>query len=639
MAQLITTYRSPRLTLKGKSLLHMVKAIGKPGSNITPDIVCQLIDNCDLPEPDKLDRTFELATETSLGLMQRIHTHFNLPYMDWSLTKAVQSGHVDIALHLASQQTDEAVATKAALKLIAWHPITMDNLTLILDTLPFVKSNPEICAWAVCNPSFEVFKHIISLFTNEQLEGTDHLQDIFYQALIENNSRYLEYIQQRFANTEVEVPELDAQSLMNHINNNHYLFIEKHLDSPSFTDLPTVNQLRTLHAMIDYAYQMVTTRIIKLCKDRINKLDGTYVRQQDDHDQEMDIDQPKASLKLESTLHMVMRDEKLGKMIMSQIGSIHNKHGIDRKQVITGKQLLYNHNLREYIKYGATEWFLQSYNDNGNKLRLNKTLLLEAFARCDTRAMNVLLANPLMCLNGSFDKHFVTNVSSCSHPHWESVLERYVLTLDSLQPAGITISGNVLAHVRHPSFLRKLIEMDIQLSLVDDDGDRNKSRWGDKTLKSSFTEIMVDASLKQSWAVEMLQLMLKNKLLTTRTGKVLLLKAIELNITPVVEILVSQSPGDGDDGNEGDNGDSEDAADQHSRYYIKSLIKLCCQHGNVESLNLVMAHVPSPHLDEAMRSLTYHCSEAVSKDISTFCFVHKSCWATHSNLGGILRMH
>ncbi|GAM26214.1 hypothetical protein SAMD00019534_093890 [Acytostelium subglobosum LB1] len=638
MAQLITTYRSPRLTFKGQSLFHMVKAIGQPGSNITPEIVCQFIDNCDIPSPDQLKETFELAADCSLALLQRIHTHFNLPYTDKYLSRAVHRGLPDIVIYLASQQTDEDFISEAVFKLIAWHPITKDDLTLILDTLPFVKSNPEICAWAVCNPSFEVFKHVLSLFTNEQLEGTDHLKDLFTQALLENNSRYLDFIQQRFVNTKLEVPELDAQTLMDEASKNRYLLIERHLDSQSFTKLPAVQQHRTLHSLLYHSYRFGTTRIIKLCKDRIHTLEGVNVEQVD---QEMDIDQSKfdllpvaASPKLESTLHMVMSDEKLGKMIMTQIGSIHNKLGIDHKQVITGKQLLYNHNLRDYIKYGATEWFLQSYDDNGAKLRYNETLLLEAFARCDMRALNVLLTDPHMSLNGRFDKHFVTNVSSCSHPQWESVLEKYFqhLCLEVLEPADIVITGKVLAHVRHPSFLRKLIEMDVQLKPIDDDGERNKWRW-QKPLKSSFTAILVDAWLTKQYAAEMLQLLFEHKLLTTRTCRALLLQAIERKLTPLIELLVSQTFGDGggdadvdrDGGSDADvDGDGGGDADvdgdgggeldaDELRHYIGSLIESCCKFGSVESLDIVIAHVPSTQLEATLSSLSRHCKEAVTR--------------------------
>ncbi|GAM19496.1 hypothetical protein SAMD00019534_026710 [Acytostelium subglobosum LB1] len=617
MARFITSGRTARRPkFFGSSVLNMVKAVGKPGSNITAEIVCQFIVNCDHNRPKFGHRAMRCAAGYSAQVMQLLNKHLGVRYdaefIIQSMRNQCRETMALLFQHIVDPgDFDNLVDIKnGAHHLI--HKGSLDDIILMLDNLDLVRRDPKICEWAAINPNPMVFEHIVNMFKLEKLDKSI-VKAVFDRALTHDSPQAIKILQQRFISSgkPVPAPKPILQTLHEMAENNAYHSLEFYFNSDTFAinSLPR-DQLRTFHSIRDVAYHIGATHVIKLCTDHINSI-NQQSRQQDTilkSDTRLATCHPG----METAFRSVIGDNKLGKKIMDQIGIVHRSLGIDPEYIIKGAKLLDNHCLEDYLKFDATEWFLKSYTDSSfaNIVHNNTSLLEEAFTKCNARAVDVLLANPNMTLDGhSASLSFVWNVSECTHPDWERLLDQYLKI--TCQAACPEPDKDVLAIIRHPSFLRRLIQSGATLTQIYD--------------QNNSVERMSKGWLTKPWAVEMLQELLKHDLLRPDCQAALLLKAIELNLILIVKHFI-------------DTGLVTELLSLDDINSItlesQSLIEHCCQHGQVACMDLMLPLVtlpgamgPAIDLGDCFKCATKYGHLEIVKKIHSMI---KSSGATHA---------
>ncbi|GAM20960.1 hypothetical protein SAMD00019534_041350 [Acytostelium subglobosum LB1] len=510
MARLISSPRSPPLEFHDGTLLNMVTVMSQPGSNITSDIVCMFIDNCEIDVGRYINFVMEVAAGCSAAVMTRIHTKYDQPYETSECLAKALTSRCRETLELMQDCFDMEIEGVSADDIVhdpfkVHHKFiskaSIDEIRLMFKHSVKVKSDPKICEWAARNHSSEVFDYIISLFRLGQLVGI--LPEIVHYALVKDNPQHIHSLQRHFG--DVAIDEITSSTVEHMANKNAHHSLSYYLNTTSFNKQSTTHRLRTINNILNTAYQIGATRLIKLC---INHIDSLNQLMNNDHlaphtqQQSMNVSTCPG---LDQAFHLVFCDGKLATMIMRQIGLIHSSLGIDLDRVIKGSTLLDN-NLLQFIKFGATEYFIKSYSTINNQYQYphNTTLLSEAFAKCDSLALEVLLANPNMMMTydhyGHLDDDTLWNISSCSHPHWEWILDQYFKMFTSATPVFINEILFLLA--RHPSFHRKLIQMGVKLESINEDND--------------YYFVLRKGWLTKPWALEMVQFLRQQSLMPHR---------------------------------------------------------------------------------------------------------------------------
>ncbi|GAM19304.1 hypothetical protein SAMD00019534_024790 [Acytostelium subglobosum LB1] len=461
---------SPRTTKKlhfgDFSVLNMIKAVGIPGSNITQDIICQFIVNCNIKTNRHIGESMVLASRFSTEVMQLLNTHLKINYSE-CIMKVIKSRSLETIAFIFehTKQKDlkscKGGITRTTFKFVS--KASLSEVTFLLGHVGFLTNGDvELCEWAALNPHVDVFEHVINQYTLEHLTNKV-IDKIIDQALLSDRVDNVRMLQQRFELDPAKPlvkPTLDMLDSM--VKANCYLTLDHYFNSTTFTRIPRTHQLRILHIIHDKSYQNATHRVIKVCIDHIKSLtheqsQSQPVESKATHVVEGQVQQAHqaTSSLMETAFHSVFNDTKLGMMVMEQIGRVHKSLGIDDKHLIKGSQLIDNHCLFDYIKYSATEWFLKFYStpnmDTSISTNYNSRLLLEALVRCDTRAVDVLLANPKMrLLCDQFTQYYVWNIE-CTHPHWERMFDQFVEIISQTSPT-IELEEEEMSKVRHHYF-------------------------------------------------------------------------------------------------------------------------------------------------------------------------------------------
>ncbi|GAM19298.1 hypothetical protein SAMD00019534_024730 [Acytostelium subglobosum LB1] len=508
------------------SLYNMVRAVVHPGSNITADIVCQFIVNCDLQTPSFLQKSMKDACGYSAALMQLLKSHFNIDYIYGNCLATALENRCHETMSLIFNHTDpnKDYYNNRDVKAKAFDIVskaTLPEVTFILDHMDNIRHNAEVCEWAACSPHMDVFEHVINLFTREQLCGA--LDRITERALSSNRVDNVRMLQRFFERCELATARPLERPLMlgtlhSMAKQNCYLTLEHYFNSTAYTNQPIQHRLRTLHSILNVAYQHSTHRVIKLCTDHIQSLTLNQSQQilveSTLHGQGHVVHQATSSM--ETAFHSVFKETKLGMMVMEQIGQVHKSLGINGKHLIKGSQLIDRHCLMDYIKYGATEWFLKSYSPSN--VVHNSPLLDEALTRCDTRAVDVLMANPKCQLIRELSC-FINDLS-CSHSDFDRIFDQYVM-INAQTSSALIYDQLVTSRINHPTLLRKLIQSGINLPTI-----------GLNNIDNAVNPN--DGWITKPWAVEMLELMTQHKLLERLAHVELIGKSIELNLTHIV---------------------------------------------------------------------------------------------------------
>ncbi|GAM22522.1 hypothetical protein SAMD00019534_056970 [Acytostelium subglobosum LB1] len=556
MARFICSPRTPPFLFSGESLLSMIKAVGKPNSNITSDIVHQFMVNCSISGegigiPELHDaRCLRTALKRGCG-QQTLELLF----------KRVDKEHLD----------DDFVSA-AAMAFIMKQPL--EDVIFVLEHLESFRNDPNICAWATSNPHLDVFDHVIGLFPKDKKmrdtededededddddddeEGSDmsaseeeHEEDeeeedeltvedcidrIIDDALLNDKPGVVDNILGMFPEYNIKVMlEQSLFQLHQLVKDNAFHSLEALFNSYS-DDLSNTEMLRILYSILVCSYEHGIPRVITLCQDQI-KMILSHSNDQMKLDNKRTVVKTKKrrpnakKAKLGTVIHLVLSDKKLSTRIMESIGLIHrSSFGMKEDQLIKGAKLLDNHSLGDYIRYGATEWFIKSYNDNINILNqhVNTSLLETALASCNKQVVKLLLDNPLMTLyikdSDPISVYFVSRISSCTHPDWEWVFDQYLrLTLLPDKPT-LKINADVLVQVRHPAFVHKLVPL-----------------FNFERLHQDHLFLVEQFWFNKPCALEMLEVLTQHELITIELEISLFFKAIELDMIPIVRYFV-----------------------------------------------------------------------------------------------------
>ncbi|GAM26065.1 hypothetical protein SAMD00019534_092400 [Acytostelium subglobosum LB1] len=205
MAMLITRPRTPALVFYLETLKNMVVAVEKPGSNITVDIVCNFIDNCNFEsinhqsyEKWQLEEIMLIASNFSLAVMKHLHTRFKVPY---HMVKVLQSRCRE-AMEFMKKSFDE-VETDDGFYFIS--KASIDEIKMMLEHSVKFRKDPQICKWAASNQSSEVFEYVIGLFTPDQIMDngyTTTLEKLVRRALRNDRPQYFQILQRQLGLTD-----------------------------------------------------------------------------------------------------------------------------------------------------------------------------------------------------------------------------------------------------------------------------------------------------------------------------------------------------------------------------------------------------------------------------------------------------
>ncbi|GAM19406.1 hypothetical protein SAMD00019534_025810 [Acytostelium subglobosum LB1] len=513
MATLIfSRQRTNKLRFGSKTLGNIVSAGALPGSNITVKLILDTIDTR-LYVEDNLRHVMESASCYSAALMQRLHSIHSVDYHNSDcLAKALENRcHEAMSLIFKRQCIGEKIfydhreARTQAFCIVSKAPLS--EVTFILEHMSNIRRNVEVCAWAASNPHPDVLEHVIGLFTGEQLSDGELVARILNEALTSNSIENVRILQRHFEQPQLHQTEPLVKPKLSVLHSmarqNCYLTLEHYLSSTTFTSQPSLHQLRTLHSILNVGYEHSTHRVIKLCSDLIQSL--TLNQSLTESTMNVPCNVHHATSLMETAFHSVFNDPKLGNMVMEQIGRVHKSLGIDSEYLIKGAQLIDKHCLMDYLKYGATEWFLKSFSPSN--VVYDSPLLDEALVRCDTRAVDVLMANPKLELIHDL-RYFVSQTEPFS-------------TLD--------FNETVMSEIKHPSFLRKLIQSGFKPSAIDSAMNFAKIARSD------------DGWLTKPWAVEMLELLTQHELLSNKLHTQLLYKSIELKQSQILQFYIQSN--------------------------------------------------------------------------------------------------
>ncbi|GAM19361.1 hypothetical protein SAMD00019534_025360 [Acytostelium subglobosum LB1] len=552
MATHISNPRSRRLPLfNPQTLLSMLQSVGVPGSQVTEDMVLNFVDNCaQYVDPDSdqyatesVQATQALVLATKLSMtrsMQRIHGAYQLEYNTDCLRKALANddfmalsiifGNV-LPTELDDWSNNEHVDL-AADKLIAKS--SLDTVTLVLKHLSATREDVCICEWAVFNSAPEVFQHIIKLFTFEEI--VSNINDTIMRAFECDRPDVLVTLRQLYEDNGKTLPMPSLHLLVLGAKSNSLQALVYYLGTPEFANLPKIIRLRTLHAININAHFEGNVGIVNHTSELIKEAQANKKRGRDEseigHNQRDDEDDAKvrvaASPRLETAIHKVFTDTKLIGLVMGHISNVHNSASVGEEQRVKGKVLLACNSLGQYNKFGASQWFLkahQTLEDNNNRFFPNSNLLYNSMIMPNTAILDALLINPKMVYQED-GQNFLNDMfifqSDCINPDWMRTLDQYLV--NTLQdPKDIEIDIDMLLQIRHPSLLRKLIELGFEIVPYDTDTDK--------------VHEMVEGWLLKPWALEMFKLLCEHSLIGYEVKFALLEEAICNNVVDVVRYI------------------------------------------------------------------------------------------------------
>ncbi|GAM26898.1 LOW QUALITY PROTEIN: hypothetical protein SAMD00019534_100730, partial [Acytostelium subglobosum LB1] len=271
------------------SILHMIEAIGQSRSTITPDMVCQYIENCyiitnnEYDQEDEVDKPCRLmwaAAAHSAKLMQLLHTRYKLDYDAGSLEVALEKRcRETISLLFQQDVHNYNIGNQRIIN--GLHSLmakgSLEDVVYVLDQLTWVSYDwPEILVSALLNDDIKVFEYTIKMFTIDQLDDT-LLSTVVDLVLRRDWLHIFKMLVQRcddeedvsFSNRVMAIAH--SYNLSKLARSNSYQSLEY-----LFNNFPTPTtmsqQLSSCHSIMYHAYQSVTTRVIKLCTDKINAI-------------------------------------------------------------------------------------------------------------------------------------------------------------------------------------------------------------------------------------------------------------------------------------------------------------------------------------------------------------------------------
>ncbi|GAM20859.1 hypothetical protein SAMD00019534_040340 [Acytostelium subglobosum LB1] len=149
---------------------------------------------------------------------------------------------------------------------------SLDDVKYMLEHIGNVKANPVLCEWAALSDHIEVFEHVISLFTLDQLE--DDAVDCIITQTLTRDRNHLGFLQAFLKHYGLSSTILrpTTETLHNMVIYNSHHTLDYYFNTPSFTNMSQSERLSIIHSIKDKGYEYGTTRVIKLCNDQINAI-------------------------------------------------------------------------------------------------------------------------------------------------------------------------------------------------------------------------------------------------------------------------------------------------------------------------------------------------------------------------------
>ncbi|GAM21857.1 hypothetical protein SAMD00019534_050320 [Acytostelium subglobosum LB1] len=446
-----------------ETLDDLINATGE--GHLSPDLAVTYLRSSTISQDEFEQKTgmINRSAAISLSLMQAVHDLTNMPYTYKCLYRAIKYKCEDsmtylLELHQQRQlhngDYDDERAQRAMGEMVEHCNTTIDTIELVRRYIPDLVSQPQLCVDAVEN--FEVFKHLLSMHSIEALDQV--VAEIISNACQSDRPEVIELLQQYFKDKPLPLPSYESLMTAT-LSNSHHILEHYFVTHRSLLNaMPRLQYHRTILSILKMSYERGFTRIILMCNPLLEDIRSNKKRKYPDS--QCLVEGPGATPQTQSAIHSVLSNNKLILNIMSQVRIIHRVSlGIDQRNLIKGRQLLDNHSLLSYIKYGAVEWFINAFNtmvDHRSIISLGETLLTCATNRCDIPILESLIQCAYINTSSSLPINpLVEHLSNCAHPHWDTILEE----IELLSPSTIRYLLSDWHLIKSTLFLRKLLSL------------------------------------------------------------------------------------------------------------------------------------------------------------------------------------
>ncbi|GAM28188.1 hypothetical protein SAMD00019534_113640 [Acytostelium subglobosum LB1] len=465
MCTLFANQTHQTLSISHKDIYHTLKAIGRPGCQVTEAMALQFVKmyifSCD---PHYVQSLRDFKTPL-LTMAAGVNSASFLKSMREMLKVGIDGRNLPQYLTAAiSCGCAENIRSLCDHAHFARHRYLNNNmelikLTLSTGSLATIKALIECviddhitkahCVNAMDN-TIEVFEYVFNKFGK-------HLDSFLDDACLKDKPEVFAIIKQSSIKLSLQHIHLAASS-------NSYKVLEfllfTWLESPFNNQAPKL-RLRTFQSILNLGYFLGHTRIIHMCNSIIKdiKVDDKISLHQD-----VIMAEPSpTSSRMSTAFHQVFCDRRVGIIIMRMIGSIYRTTlGVKDEKLIKGKQLVESDTLLDYIKYGANDWFLKGYNSVANIYPMSSRLPMYAFIYAESDILNTLLANTNMTFADDDQSHetvleaFIEQNARCKRPGWEQCID---LLMVNTSRCMLPIDEELISKIQHPALLSKMLNI------------------------------------------------------------------------------------------------------------------------------------------------------------------------------------
>ncbi|GAM28189.1 hypothetical protein SAMD00019534_113650 [Acytostelium subglobosum LB1] len=474
MGMLIASQKHRPLPLTDRTLKKMMNKLNDREGKVTVELVKTLISNNHFGHD--LEKYSKLAGH-SLELMQLVTREGNYTF-DY-LEDAIKKGNVECIIYLSThvQPSDNDFDNDYQQYIMdeAIKSCTLDTVRAIFDHLaerptkiPLLSFNSLECA---INNTTEVFEFVLNRLMDRKVCDPGMMDKALWIACKENNLFVLKILVDPKIGGVVSLEHYDIAATSNSYQVIEYL-LKTWPSSPFIINMTNERRLRTINTVLNIAYGHGFIRIINLChsifKDiRSIKNRCLDVRGEIDDDHltldKMDLIIPTStsSSRMSTAFHMVFRDKRLGMIIMRMIGDLYRtSFGIKDCQLIKGKQLVDSDILVDFIKYGANEWFIKSFNSVSNIYPFNSQMISYAIIYANAPILDILLTNTNMtfAIDSSLPDMLLTylkqNGPYYKNAGWDSIIS---VVKSSIGRSTLAVNNQTFAQTEDGSRIIKIL--------------------------------------------------------------------------------------------------------------------------------------------------------------------------------------
>ncbi|GAM28178.1 hypothetical protein SAMD00019534_113540 [Acytostelium subglobosum LB1] len=463
MGLLIANSNKGPLLLTRNQLTCLIESIGQSDSQVTEEMVTQfIIHNMINTSTEEINsQCLEMAAGVSHSLLTLVVDTFHptlTEYPDGCLSRAIKRGCLENIIFLTKNiyQGSDTIGRQAQ----SMETGPLEYVKAVYTNLPVNAKRFRVgMEAAIANSNDAVFEY---MFNNRSTEfESDNLGLTAISAIRLDKPRVLQLLVKHMK-WEIHLSDILMAAAYNSVRVLEYLIVTNTANM-----ITIANRLRTFKEAINNGYKFGNIHIIRLCSSIIKDITLNKKRKHpEDESQPGEPNKreeaPSSSSRMTLAFHMVFRDRRLGRIIMKMIGDISRTSDV---KSISGRALLEIDTLDEYIKYGATEWFIKAYSAVSNLYPFNNHLLETAITYARSKIVDVLFNNTNMHINDSGSNILSTLLPNLIKESQHSYPDGWDHSWDALksitnQPR-IKMYKNcrLLNDVWHPGFLRKLLDL------------------------------------------------------------------------------------------------------------------------------------------------------------------------------------